>query len=259
MHLTNRMKSKGLKADAVVFDYGNTLVTDPFGDILRKKANDFVKTLSEEGHDVGKKKFTEAWKSVNHSLNFPFCSHFAQHPRFIKIALEKVGVEKSDRDSLSQRILAVYRSGLKCWLRNDRGLEKVKGTLSELKSRGKRLFILSNEGVDTLDMQISWSGLGGYFEKIVASQKIGLEKPDKRLFRYMLGVAGLPEERVVYVGDDPARDVAPSKEMGMKAVLLEQPADMSAAGWRDYGVELGESQRPDAVIKDLEELKGIIL
>ena len=247
-----------MKADAVVFDYGNTLVIDPFERVLDLKGYDFLKVMEKNGYEVSRKRFTEAWKEINETLNYPFCSHFAQDKRFIRIALEKLGVHKNKRGELSHQLLAVYREGLKYVLKKDKRLPEVREVLSELKKRGKKLYILSNEMTDTLSMQISFAGLGEFFEKIISSQSVGFDKPDPKIFRHLLNMVGLPEGRVVYVGDDPERDIKPSKKLGMKAILLKLPKGMSIKGWRDYGFHLKVKERPDFVIKDFGELLRIL-
>jgi putative hydrolase of the HAD superfamily len=247
-----------MKVDAMVFDYGNTLVLDPFEKVLKLKAYDFLKVMEKNGYEVSRKRFTGAWRKINETLNYPFCSHFAQDKRFIRIALEKVGVTKNKRGELSDQLIAVYRDGLKYVLKKDKRLPQVKEVLLELKNRGKKLYILSNEMTDTLGMQISFAGLGKFFEKIISSQSVGFDKPDPKIFRHLLNVVGLPEGRIVYVGDDPERDIKPPKTLGMKAILLNLPKGMSIKGWRDYGFRLKAKEKPDFVIKDFSELLQIV-
>jgi HAD superfamily hydrolase (TIGR01549 family) len=243
-----------MKLDGIGFDYGNTLVLDPFDKVMKLKGVDFVRLMEKNGYEVAKKKFVDAWSEVNRNLNYPFCSHFAQEIPLIRAMLEKLGVRKTDRYKISQSLLVAYRSGLKYVLRNDAQIERVKEVLEELRQRGKKLFILSNERIDTINSQLYWTGLGKFFEKVIVSQKLGVEKPDLRIFRYMIRLFDLPKERILYVGDDPERDIKPAKEMGIRAALLEHPKTMSAAAWRDYGFELKGNERPDFVIKELGEV-----
>ncbi len=67
-------------------------------------------------------------------------------------------------------------------------------------------------------------------------------KPSHRLFKHALKLFNVPPDRIVYVGDDPERDVPPSKAMGMGAV------------WIDNGTRDQPSTIPDFVISDLSEL-----
>ena len=112
--------------------------------------------------------------------------------------------------------------------------------------------------IDTLGMQISFAGLGKYFEKVISSESVGFDKPDPKIFRHLFNVVGLPEGRIVYVGDDPERDIKPSKEMGMKDVMLELPKSMTAESWRNYNFRLKGDEKPDHVIRGFRELLEII-
>jgi len=247
-----------MKVDGIGFDYGNTLVSDPFDMVMKLKALDFIRIMEANGYDVDRKKFVDTWSRVNINLSYPHCSHFAQEIPLIKGMLEALGVKKNDRAKISQQLLVAYRSGLKYVLRNDKRIERVRYVLGELKKSKKKLFIVSNERPDTIGMQLQWTGLAKFFDKIIVSKRLGIEKPDLRIFRYMVRAFDLPKERVLYVGDDPQRDIRPAKELGLKAVMLEQPKDMTAKSWRDYNFELKGSEKPDAVIKDLAELLAIV-
>jgi HAD superfamily hydrolase (TIGR01549 family) len=247
-----------MKIDGIGFDYGNTLVLDPFEKVMQHKGFDFVRILEKNGYEVAKKKFVDAWSGVNRNLNYPHCSHFAQEIPLVRAALEALGVKKTDRYRISQQLLVAYRSGLKYLLRNDTRIEGVRAVLEELMKRHKKLLILSNERIDTINSQLHWTGLARFFDRVVVSQRLGIEKPDPRIFKYMVRLFDLPKERILYVGDDPGRDIRPAKEIGIKAALFEQPKEMSAAAWRDYSFELKENEKPDFVIKDLGELLQIV-
>lgn len=246
-----------MKIDGIGFDYGNTLVSDPFEKVMRLKACDFVKIMEANSYEVAGKKFVNAWSDVNRNLNYPFCSHFAQEIPLIKAVLEKLGVKKTDRFRISQQLLVSYRSGLKYVLRSDTSLNRTKDILTELKRRGKRLMVLSNERIYTLNAQLQWTGLATFFEKIIISRRLGIEKPDQRIFKCMVRAFDLPSERILYVGDDPQRDIKPAKDIGIKAIMLEHPKEESSR-WKSYNFKLKGNEKPDAVIKDLSELLQIV-
>ncbi len=68
----------------------------------------------------------------------------------------------------------------------------------------------------------------------------------------------MEKDDIVYVGDDPEKDIRPSKELGMKSIFLKHPESLSVPGWRNYKVKLAKKHKPDFVIKDLKELLNII-
>lgn len=247
-----------VKFDAIGFDYGNTLVIDPFDRVMKMKGVDFVRIMEANGYEIDKKKLVGVWAETNRNLNYPHCSHFAQEVPLVRAVLEALDVKKTDRVRLSQQLLVAYRSGLKYTLRNDKQLAQIKETLASLKGKGKKLFIISNEKVDTLDAQLHWTGLNGFFDKIITSKRFGAEKPDPAIFRYAARFFDMPMERVLFVGDDPQKDIKPAKEVGFRAAMLERPKGESVACWRDYNFELQENERPDFVIKQINELVQIV-
>jgi FMN phosphatase YigB (HAD superfamily) len=90
------------------------------------------------------------------------------------------------------------------------------------------------------------TGIEGLFETIVFSSDLGIVKPSPLIFREALKVFGVEASRVVFVGDDLARDIGGAKACGMAAV------------WIDRGRSTIDEMaaRPDLVIKDLRELTG---
>jgi HAD superfamily hydrolase (TIGR01549 family) len=247
-----------LRVDGIALDYGNTLVLDPFDRVMEIKAFDFRKIMEANGYEVSRKKLVETWKDANLTVNYPFCSHFSQEIPIIAEMLERLGIRRKDVRRIAQNLLVSYREGYKGVLKKDRRLESVKEVLGTLKNMGKKLILLSNDRMDTAKSVFSWTGLDMYFEKIIISESMGMEKPDTRLFMYMVKMMGFEKERILYVGDDPERDIRPSKELGIKAVMFRDPSALSVPGWRDYDVKFDKKHKPDAVIIDLSQLLEMI-
>jgi HAD superfamily hydrolase (TIGR01509 family) len=104
--------------------------------------------------------------------------------------------------------------------------ELIPGTeqmLHELKRRGYQLAIVSNGPVDSIPNVLGHHGLLNLFEVCAVSQGLGIEKPDRRIFRYALDHLGIsPEDtrRTVMVGNDLVADVAGANSVGMISVWL---------------------------------------
>ena len=67
-----------------------------------------------------------------------------------------------------------------------------------------------------------------YFSDIVASAKVGSEKPEGGIFEEALRVAGVSPDRVVHVGNDPVSDVRGASYCGLDAVLIDREGDLEA-------------------------------
>ena len=69
------------------------------------------------------------------------------------------------------------------------------------------LYILSNGFTELQTRKMQSAGILGYFDGIVLSEDVGINKPDRRLFDHALGVAGATIREVLMIGDDFAVDI----------------------------------------------------
>lgn len=95
------------------------------------------------------------------------------------------------------------------------------GVMRELQSMGLPLYAVSNwdiELVKVLD-ELGWMG---FFEGVVASAVLGVEKPEGEIFEEALRVSGVRRDRVVHVGNDPITDVKGASEAGIDTVFVDR-------------------------------------
>jgi putative hydrolase of the HAD superfamily len=83
-------------------------------------------------------------------------------------------------------------------------------------------------------------GLADLFGSLVFSCEHGAVKPARRLFERALAELGADPARTLFVGDDPARDIAGAAACGMKTVRVGAPEGARGADW---------------VVKDVLELR----
>jgi putative hydrolase of the HAD superfamily len=60
------------------------------------------------------------------------------------------------------------------------------------------------------------------FEHVVESSKLGLRKPDPRIYRHACELLGVPPERCIYL-DDLGINLKPAKAMGMRTIKVGDP------------------------------------
>ena len=60
------------------------------------------------------------------------------------------------------------------------------------------------------------------FEYVVESSKLGLRKPDPKIYRHACDLLGVPPERCVYL-DDLGINLKPAREMGMRTIKVVDP------------------------------------
>lgn len=119
-------------------------------------------------------------------------------------------------ETLVQELYAVFSSSASYRL-----FEDAVPTLHALKERGYRLGLISNFEAWLEEMLVELE-VGHLFEVTVVSGLEGVEKPDPKIYRRALEVAGVEASRAAHVGDSPAMDVEPATEVGITAVLLDR-------------------------------------
>jgi HAD superfamily hydrolase (TIGR01493 family) len=94
-------------------------------------------------------------------------------------------------------------------------------------------------------------GWAALFTVCIASAEESVKKPDPAIFRLALARAGCRAGEAVMVGDRIDNDIAPAKAVGMVTVRVRQ-------GLARKQSPRGASEQPDANIRRLRELPGVL-
>lgn len=130
--------------------------------------------------------------------------------------------------------------------RKPRLMRSVKKTLTGLRQRGARLYLLSNaQSCFTIPELRQLGLLDGVFDGIFLSSDFGSRKPAPDFFHAALTRAGLPASEVLMVGNDPVTDIRGADRVGIESRYIHS--------WQSppRGFALPESCRE---ILSLEEL-----
>lgn len=100
-------------------------------------------------------------------------------------------------------------------------------SLSRLRRAGLLLGVVSNSDGRVEDA-LKAAGLRQYFDVVVDSGLLGVEKPDPRIFHAALAALGVQPEEALYVGDLFEVDVVGARAAGIEAVLLARPGEDGA-------------------------------
>jgi HAD superfamily hydrolase (TIGR01509 family) len=100
--------------------------------------------------------------------------------------------------------------------------DSTRKALVRLKAAGLLLGVVSNsEG--RVEQALDAAGLREYFDVVVDSGILGIEKPDPRIFQAALDALGVNPDEALYVGDLYEVDIVGARSAGMEAVLLGTP------------------------------------
>ena len=91
--------------------------------------------------------------------------------------------------------------------------------LLERLRRRYRLGLVSNF-YGNLDAVCDEAGIAELFDVLVDSTRVGITKPDPRIFRHATDALGVAPAAATFIGDSAARDMAGAREVGMPHVWL---------------------------------------
>ncbi|MDB5062789.1 MAG: noncanonical pyrimidine nucleotidase, YjjG family, partial [Mucilaginibacter sp.] len=105
-------------------------------------------------------------------------------------------------------------------------------TLAYLKDK-YTLHLISNGFKESTETKINNTDIIKYFDQVIISEVVGVNKPDKAIFEYALRVAGATKDESLMIGDSIEADIRGALAFGMDAIYfnpfnLEKPADVPA-------------------------------
>ena len=197
--------------EAVIWDFGGVLTTSPFEAFTRFESErglpaDIIRrTNTQNPHENAWARFERAELDIE-----SFDRLFAAD----SLAL---GAEVRGRDVLPL-------------LSGDLRPEMVEA-LKLIKSRFKTGCITNNLPANSVGSAAGRSlyvaEVMALFDHVIESAKIGLRKPDPRIYRMMLEALGVDPERCVYL-DDLGINLKPARDMGMTTIQVRDAAQAIA-------------------------------
>lgn len=111
--------------------------------------------------------------------------------------------------------------------RGDRLDQSLLDLIRDLKDRGCKVGLMSNNSLDLLNL-IEENGLNGLFDAVVISAQIGVMKPAPGAFQAILDRLGVSAPDAVFVDDFPP-NVEGARAAGMQAIHFQPGIDLPAA------------------------------
>ena len=111
-----------------------------------------------------------------------------------------------------------------------------------------KMYILSNGFAELQARKMRSGGIDHYFDGVVLSEDIGVNKPHRAIFEHALQVAGVTADRALMIGDNYEVDAMGAHGVGMDQVL-----------YNAAGITLTPEQwQPTYLIHSLLELKELL-
>ena len=97
--------------------------------------------------------------------------------------------------------------------------------LAELRDAGYPLYVLSNWSAESYARVRAQFPFLDWFDDLVISGQIGLLKPNRDIFDYLLEKVGLPAEECLFI-DDRAENTEAAQQFGFQTVLFTSPEEL---------------------------------
>jgi putative hydrolase of the HAD superfamily len=164
----------------------------------------------------------------------------ARRERFRRVFLA-FDIALNDRDV--DAVASAYRSG---YMTARRALDGAADLLIALRPHA-RIGIVTNNLLEEQRDKLDYCGLAAFVDALIASEDVGVSKPDRGIFDIALDRLGVAAADAVMVGDSWANDVAGAVHAGIRAIWFNpdrQPAPADPPGVR----EIHSLTPPDDII-----------
>ncbi|KAJ2588765.1 Haloacid dehalogenase-like hydrolase domain-containing protein 3 [Coemansia sp. RSA 1797] len=125
--------------------------------------------------------------------------------------------------------------------------DEVPKVLKYLRMRGIKTGVISNMD-EAGEKVLCHMGIRSYFDFVLKSTTVGIQKPDPRIFELALSAVGVPAYDALHVGDSKEMDFDPAIKVGMSARIVSRGCDAADLAAR----------YPDQYIASLLDLTKIV-
>jgi len=229
------LPTKKRQLRACVFDLGNTLINDT--QLSRDATVDMGDWLLRKAFIQSREAFHTTYEKINHGTKKPFISHTFGEIDFFEKTFKELAVKGLSAEAALEKYRAIL-------------LEKIQpdpdivNAFHLLQQKNIRIALLSNERACRVDAYMEKTNLSRFFDTIIVSERIGIEKPDPRIFQEALSRLNITVEEMVMFGDNEIADGA-CKKLGIFFVLVTAYKNK---GWI---WEEGSPYPPDHIMKKI--------
>ena len=205
---------KRSKVSALLFDFGGTLAFLDF-ELLAAE-------FSRPGRKLDPLKLEHAEYAGRAALDRYLMygksrDQNAAYEDFFRAWMEAAGVPQREFADIAARFRAMHEEAC-MWRIVRAGTHEA---LERLKSAGLKLGIVSNaDGRVAADAKRF--GLAKFFDVIIDSHVVGVEKPNPKIFQLALDALEVPPEEAMYAGDIYAIDMLGARAAGITGKLIDQ-------------------------------------
>ena len=135
---------------------------------------------------------------------------------YLREFTRRLGVPEEGRGELTRLLVADFQN-IQLW---SRVMPDTPAFLDWMLAQGYVLGVVSNS-IGTLEGQLVSLGLARYFQAILDSAIVGIQKPHSGIFKLALERLGAESSEAVFVGDTYATDIGGAQLAGITGVLID--------------------------------------
>jgi len=219
---------------AVLFDLDNTLLD--FMKMKRIASAQAAFAMVSAGLRMEEKKVADSLLETYFEVGIESEGAFQTY-----LERNKESYSPDDRDRILAAAINAYLKAKEVFLDP---YPNVIPTLIKLIKKGLKLGILTDAPRLKAFQRLNAMGLEHFFDVVVCKDDTGVTKPNSLAFETAIKKLGIPASEILFVGDNPERDILGAHKAGMKTALAEY-----GNGWYK-----GEKVKSDFVLKDISEL-----
>jgi len=208
------------KIRAIFFDAGNTLIFPLLEELAADlTAQGYPATVEDffAAERTGKSKLDEwLWPQIRKGEVPRTIDHY-YWGEYLRALMDRIHAPEGAREQLMLRVANRFRD-IKLW---SRVLPETPPYLEALRGRGYFMGVISNS-IGTMEEQLARVGLAQYFETILDSAIVGVEKPHPAIFQLALDRAQVAPTEAIFVGDTNATDMGGAQLAGLQGVLIDR-------------------------------------
>jgi putative hydrolase of the HAD superfamily len=208
----------------IYFDASETLIGIPAAGKIFQTYLALRSIQREEGQI--NERLTEAFRQFYYGIEpglFETCTPQSDRAFWVKLytfVLQKLGVAEEWGDEEVERccheLYDIYTAAEHYQL-----FEDVEESLKRLQEMGLQLGIVSNFA-PTLKTVLASKGILHFFDPVIVSTEVGLEKPNPAIFKLAIELSGLSAQDILYIGDHDVNDIWAPRQAGIDAVQINR-------------------------------------
>ncbi len=205
---------------ALFFDAGYTLLFPRVEDLAQDLTVQGYPATAEDfsaAERAGKQKLDEwLWPQIRNGQVPRTIDHY-YWGQYLGALMVRIRAPEEEQGRLMRRVADGFRD-IRIW---SQVLPETSQVLERLRAEGYFMGVISNS-VGTIEEQLGRAGLGQYFNTILDSALVGVEKPHPEIFQMALARAGVKASAAIFVGDTYATDIGGAENAGLRGVLIDR-------------------------------------